>query len=786
MDKVSRLRSSLRLDRRELVVILERGGGSRIWSVAGRHPQGWTLTLLDDGEAPRTFLHDEIFKIYVEGRLKVLGRPARTLDAEEELRVRRAWEGAPQHLRVIAERRYLILRACLESRSRFSSMAESFRTVPAEIVAKMGPVWEKENRELQPATTAARPVDATGPLAQVDRLSPHWVPHERTIWNFYERCGNGQPDIRKLLPRDHLKGDSRPLFGSAMLGLMDELIRDQVLKVPPKTAVFVYELLTKRAGERFGIKPPLLGTDGRADHIVVTQPVEQDETGEKSAVEPLRKPRRMNELPSYTTFTRRIASLRKDEQVRAQSGRREERLQFGTFDEAKPSPFLLNQVEVDHSFINMFVRDDESGRVLGRPWLTAIRDRRTKVILGLHVSFLPPSWMTLSRAIAHAIWPKDLSGQPGLEHGWDYHGVFDWLVTDRGLEFLGDGLRLSGRIIGFEIGSLQGYSPWLKGGLERLFRTLKLQVFSYREGTSAWRALKHYDGRAKTQMTFSQLKAELIEWVTDKYHHADHETIGMSPDSRWLLEVDSHGPPRPVSEFADLRRLFSKSETRTIQNGGIEIDGLLYNSGDLPDLRGRGSANEWDVMFDPFDLRSIFLHDPERGATEDCWLEIPCTRPELSVNVTHHQHSLHKALAKMTAPGEVITEAMLLRAKERAEGYLLERTDARRTTGSAARYARYRDDGSFLTPVHLLGIPTPPALQIVRSVDWGPAEFDPVTGAPLLAGSSPHVPQLTGGMTLPPGDAPAIGGREAKASSISKDQDYESAILEAMSNLESM
>jgi len=782
MDRVSRLRSSLRLSASELVVITERGGGSRIWGVVGKHPEGWTLAPLDDGAAPRLFLHDEIFTSYVEGRMKVLGRPTRTLDAEEELRVRRAWEGAPPEMRAIAERRYLILRACQESRSRFRSMGECFRSVPAEVVDRMAPIWEKENRDLRPATTAAMPADVEGPLASVDRLSPRWVPCERSIWNYYERCGNGQPDIRKLLPRDHLKGDSRPLFGSEILDLMDEIIRDEVLKPPPKTAVMAYGLFSKRAEERLGIKPPLLPGEILAGSVTVEVPAEGVGAPEAAAEGACRDgggrrgPRRMNELPSYTTFTRRISKVRADEKVKGHGGARKMRLEFGTFDEARPSPFLLNQVEVDHSFINMFVKDDETGRLLGRPWLTAIRDRRTKVILGLHVSFLPPSWMTLSRAIAHAIWPKDLSGHPGLDHGWDYHGVFDWLVTDRGLEFLGDGLRLSGRIIGFEIGSLQGFSPWLKGGLERLFKTMKLQIFSYREGTSAWRALKHYDGRAKTQMTFGELKAELLRWVVDRYHFTDHGGIGMCPDSRWQMELETHGPPRPVGEFADLRRLFSKTEPRSIQNGGIEVDGLLYNSELLAELRGRGGSNKWDVMFDPFDLRSIFLHDPQAGATQDSWLEIGCTRPDLSVNVTQHQHNLHKMLARMTAPGEVITENMLLAAKDRAERYLLDEVGKRRTTGTAARYARYRDDGTFLTPVTLMGVQ--PALEIVRSVDWGRPEFDPVTGLPLIGGSPSDAAPTP---ALDDGAKPADIAPDAPHPP--NEQDYESAILEALSEL---
>jgi len=772
MDRISRLRSSIRFEQTEIIVVKERDGGSRLWSVADRHGEGWLFEPLNSKGERHLFLHDDVHRLYVEGRIKILGRPARVLDGEEELRVRRAWEGAPAALRAIAERRFLLLRACIEQRGQYRSMAECFRTVPGEIVSRMGAVWEVENRKLQPATTAAAGPSPPAALSAPDRLSPHWVPCERSMWNFYALCGNARADVRRLLPRDHLKGDSRPLFSQPLIDLMDEVISEELLKPPVKTVTYGYELFKGRARQRLGITAPIV-----PDRPVSNAPSEPIEAAgdDQSSTTADRLPRRMNDFPSYATFYRRTVKLRPDAKVRGHSGQRQATLDFGTFNEATPPSFMLNQVEVDHSFINMFVKDDVTGRLLGRPWLTAIRERKTKVILGLHVSFLPPSWMTLSRAVAHAIWPKDLSEHSGLVNGWDYHGVFDWLVTDRGLEFLGDGLRLSGRILGFEIGNLQGFSPWLKGGLERLFRTMKGQVFSYREGTSAWRALKHYDGRASTQMTLGQLKSELVAWVTDTYHRREHASIGMSPDDRWLLELASHGPPRGVADFQDLRRLFCRTEIRSIQNLGVEYDGLLFNSPILADLRGRGGDNAFEIMIDPYDLRSIFLQDPQAGVTQDTWIEVPCTRPELAVNVTQHQHELHKALARLSAPGEVITEAMLLRARERADGFLIDEANARRTTGTAARLARYRDSGSFLTPVRLAGAPI--ALKIEKTVDWGQKILDPVTGSPIGEQSEALAAQLKAASVAgDPNDT-------EDARTPLPDSSYESAILEATAML---
>ncbi len=788
---MKKLGGSLKFAKHEMLVVRDVKGTAQLWTVAGDHREGWLLEPLDGTGERRLFTHDDLFGIYVTGRLKVLNRTARELDAEEQLRVRRAWDGAPAFARAVAERRYVILRACREQRANFRSMEECFSTVPAQIVDRYGQRWDEEDRKLR---AASRALDEPVPdvlAAEPDELAPRSVPKARTLWNWHRLCGGPDTDVRGLLPRWHLRGDSRPLHAADLVALMNEVIREHMLKPPPKTAKMVYKIFNGKARKLLGLpeEDSQVRTDLGTSGVLTVEIVPHVSAGDRVSItgggmrggtaisRPATSPKfHLNSYPSYTTFWRRIrTTVRADEFVRGQSGARAARLAYGTFDETTPPPFYLNQAESDHSFINMFVNDDASGRLLGRPWLTAIRDRKTKVILGLHVSFLPPSWMTLSRAIAHAIWPKDLSGHPGLKHDWFCHGVFDWLVTDRGTEFLGDGLRSTGRLLGFEIGNLQGFAPWLKGGLERWFRTLKGQVFAYRQGTSAWRALKHYDGRERADMTFSELKRELIRWVTDDYHHQFHESLGMTPAERWAMEEASHGPPRPVEDFHDLRRLFCKPVRCTIQSYGIEHDGLIYRCPELDRLRGRfGDGREWRVMVDPFDLRSVYLFDPGAEPCEDIWLEVPCTRPELAVNVTQHQHDLHKLLAKLTAPGEPITEAMLMRAAERAEKWLMTQAAGRPRTGTAARLARYRDDGSFLTPVRL-SVPTP--LVFAPTVDWGQARFDAATGASLTL-----VDDRRRGSAEPAG-APGSFPNEADMPVRAEDADCEALILETMKEM---
>ncbi|RBH40617.1 integrase, partial [Pseudomonas sp. MWU13-2860] len=53
--------------------------------------------------------------------------------------------------------------------------------------------------------------------------------------------------------------------------------------------------------------------------------------------------------------------------------------------------YLLERVEIDHTPFNIFVIDEESMLVLGRPYITVIIDCHTRMILGFYLSFSPPS-----------------------------------------------------------------------------------------------------------------------------------------------------------------------------------------------------------------------------------------------------------------------------------------------------------------------------------------------------------------------------------------------------------
>lgn len=135
----------------------------------------------------------------------------------------------------------------------------------------------------------------------------------------------------------------------------------------------------------------------------------------------------------------------------------------------------MEELEVDHCLLDVLVVDERSGRVIGRPWLTAATCRGTRMIVGCHLSFEPPSFASFRRCLARAFWPKNLEGLD-VVNPWPCEGIPSKTYTDQGREFRSRSLGLAELAMGFAVFVLPGRSPFLKGTIERFFGTMQIQV----------------------------------------------------------------------------------------------------------------------------------------------------------------------------------------------------------------------------------------------------------------------------------------------------------------------
>lgn len=407
---------------------------------------------------------------------------------------------------------------------------------------------------------------------------------------------------------------------------------------------------------------------------------------------------------------RRFLNKRYDDYDRCakREGKKAAWLRFGIFVLRDLPDRPLEEVEVDHCLVDLIIVD-ANGRPIGRPWITVFLDRATKCIVGLHVSFLPPSYMTVQRALAHTMYEKDLSAFPGLKNAWLCFGLPEWLISDRGKEFLSRSFRTACLLLHVYPIALPGRKPWLKAAVERIFRTFHARVFDLQEGTTkAWNP-DVYNSAKRARLSRSEFDRLIVEWIVDDYHQTPHPALlrkygrEMAPQEAWTMLVDRYGvrwAPDPDHAFRITGEIFK----RKILSTGIHIKRQIYVDEPLLArlLRRTGAKDrEWTFRRDRADLGRIWILVEGEG-----WQEIRNLDFAFTDGVSEQQYAIWRGDAVgHLGPGDDPSIDELVDARARVEAARTKALEGGTTLTTALKWARYGDMGDTFTPVPGFGSP---------------------------------------------------------------------------------
>lgn len=348
--------------------------------------------------------------------------------------------------------------------------------------------------------------------------------------------------------------------------------------------------------------------------------------------------------PSIPTLMRRIYALGGEHRMGHEEGKRLAHMEYSQA-EVGPDPiFPLAICEADHTQVDIFVLDDETKRVLGRPWLTLIGDRSSRMIVGYLLSIETPNAADVLAALRHAMLPKHPNHLKRLKvkSEWPVFGQIRALKTDRGRDFVSEGVKRSMEILGIDIAAMPPASPNFKGCVERCFRTLNEKIFHRLPGTTKGNPKARGDRRPEEEArtTFSELNSFIARTICDKYHHAHHSEIKCSPLEKWNELVKRHGPPRAMS--AKVIRDATLLRTHAIvTRQGIQIDGIRYNGEALGRVRSMAHAHargnpEIEILRDPDDVSRIYYLDEPSSEP----IMIPAVAPTNLAGVSMRTHAL--------------------------------------------------------------------------------------------------------------------------------------------------
>jgi hypothetical protein len=122
----------------------------------------------------------------------------------------------------------------------------------------------------------------------------------------------------------------------------------------------------------------------------------------------------------------------------------------------------------------------------------------------------------------------------------------------------------------------QAGDPAAKGGVERIFRTIRAEYLDETEGET---------------LELAELNSRFWAWLSVDYHRRLHEGTGQVPLEHWLSQAQEL---RPAPRGDKLDQVFLHRERRRVRK-----DGTVKFQGRLLEVRGELSGQWVELRFDP-------------------------------------------------------------------------------------------------------------------------------------------------------------------------------------------
>lgn len=350
---------------------------------------------------------------------------------------------------------------------------------------------------------------------------------------------------------------------------------------------------------------------------------------------------------SERTFFRRVENLDKYEVTVAREGYNAARKKFRMVMGPMEAERVLDYAEIDHSEVNLFVIDDKVHLPLGRPKITVIKERRTKIILGLYVSFAPSGLECISGALLHSLMDhkKAYDLWPELENPWPAFGRARTYTVDRGKDFTSAKFQTLIRDLKATPEWCERRTPWHKPSIERCFGTMEQSLFETMPGRTfrSIEARGDYNPVKQAVIRFSTFVFLLHKWVVDFHNIEPNSRTGESPLEAWIAQAEAIPPQLPMDPAEQRIAIGSHPFEARISHEGIRCDNLHYASEELAVILrryGPGATMRCRLPFN--DIGSIFVLDPEARR----YVEVPCTQRSYAEGLTRYQHRYISTLAR--------------------------------------------------------------------------------------------------------------------------------------------
>ncbi|WEK31026.1 MAG: DDE-type integrase/transposase/recombinase [Candidatus Pseudomonas phytovorans] len=278
---------------------------------------------------------------------------------------------------------------------------------------------------------------------------------------------------------------------------------------------------------------------------------------------------------------------------------------------------ILERWEIDHTQLDVQLVDETTGLCIGRPYLTIVMDRFSRMVMGYLLHLSAPNTETVLRVIERAIRPKAelLTRFPKVRNEWWARGLPTRIVPDNAAEFHAGDLIMGFNELGIEIMYPASRAPQKKGAVERFFSTQNLGLIHNLPGTTFSNIQQRgdYDSEKNACFTLPQLEAVLVKWIVDGYHQTPHRGLAMlTPAQVWATSEANHVISLPV-DLDSLECILAKRSSVKVHHYGVEIGKLFYHSTELAELRMRLAEGEKVNVRYRDEAGHVWVHDRFRN-----------------------------------------------------------------------------------------------------------------------------------------------------------------------------
>lgn len=311
-------------------------------------------------------------------------------------------------------------------------------------------------------------------------------------------------------------------------------------------------------------------------------------------------------VPSYKTFCLVVKRRPSYVQTLKRQGRRAAYKYEETYWELSATtprhgdrPFEIGHI--DHTELDVEVICANTGRCLGRPWMSILTDAFSRSCLAVHLSFDSPSYRSCMMLLRECV----------RRHG----RLPQTVIVDGGAEF--HSTYFETLLARYEC--IKKTRPPAKARFgsicERLFGTTNSQfVHNLRGNTQLSRNVRQVTRsvapKGQAAWTFGGLSDRLEQYLYESYDQMSHASLGQSPREAFEsgLKKSGYRPQRRVAFDLDFQIAIlpttQKGTAKIVIGRGIKINGIYYWSDAFRNPTAEGQSVP--VRYDPFDAGTAY------------------------------------------------------------------------------------------------------------------------------------------------------------------------------------